>query len=249
MTHDEHDTVGRFRDRSADYVKYRPTYPAAAVDAILDGLGSPRKLIAADVGAGTGISARLLGDRGVRVVAIEPGNEMRAAAAPHPMVEWIAARAEATGLRSRSVDLVLCAQSFHWFPVDATLREFARILKDGGRLVLMWNRQNDALTAAYRGIMVDVAGAAAEARRHFDSAVIGRSGLFSPAELLVVPNAQRMDLDGLIGRARSASYAPKSGHAGERMLAQLQALHQQHADANGIVTFAYDTQVFRSVKL
>jgi precorrin-6B methylase 2 len=74
MAHsDELDTVGRFSDRVADYAKYRPTYPAEAVRAILAGLGPPERLVAADVGAGTGISARLLGDEGVRVVAVEPG--------------------------------------------------------------------------------------------------------------------------------------------------------------------------------
>ena len=88
------DTVGRFNDRAADYVKYRPTYPVAAIDAILDGLRPPERLLAADVGAGTGISARLLGDRGVRVIAVEPGEAMRGAAAPHARVSWIAGRAE-----------------------------------------------------------------------------------------------------------------------------------------------------------
>jgi SAM-dependent methyltransferase len=82
------------------------------------------------VGAGTGISARLLGDRGVRVTAIEPGERTCAALRrPHPNVVWTAALAEATGLRSASVDLVLSAQSFHWFRLDEALPELARILK------------------------------------------------------------------------------------------------------------------------
>ena len=108
-------SVTRFTDRASDYVKYRPTYPAAAIDAILDGLGSPAEIVAADVGAGTGISARLLGDRGVRVLAVEPGDAMRAAAAPHANVTWTIGSAEATDLAPESLDLVLCAQSFHWF--------------------------------------------------------------------------------------------------------------------------------------
>ena len=33
------DTVGRFSDRAADYVRYRPSYPTAAIDLILEGLG------------------------------------------------------------------------------------------------------------------------------------------------------------------------------------------------------------------
>lgn len=48
----------RFSD-TADYVNYRPSYPAAAIDIILEGLAPPTQLLAADIGAGTGISSRL----------------------------------------------------------------------------------------------------------------------------------------------------------------------------------------------
>src|SRR6185295_16889471 len=100
-------------------------------------------------GAGTGISARLLADRGVRVVAVEPGDAMSGSAARHPRVRWVAATAEAIGLDSASVDLVLCAQSFHWFRPEAALAEFARILRPRGRLAIVWNRRSttDPLTA------------------------------------------------------------------------------------------------------
>ena len=139
---DDRDTVERFSNRAADYVRYRPTYPPEAVDAILDGLGPPGRLVAADVGAGTGISARLLGERGVRVIAVEPGEAMRRAAEPHPNVAWVAGRAEATGLASQAVGLVLCAQSFHWFRPAEALPEFARILKARRRLTIIWNRRS-----------------------------------------------------------------------------------------------------------
>src|SRR5262245_17027369 len=131
------DSVQRFSDRASDYVRYRPTYPDEAIDAVLAGLGPSERLVAADIGAGTGISARLLGDRGVRVIAVEPGDGMRGAAASHPKVTWLAGAAEATGLRSQVVDLVLCAQSFHWFRGADALSEFARVLKPGRRLAIV----------------------------------------------------------------------------------------------------------------
>src|SRR4051812_31297577 len=58
----EHNPIGRFSDRAADYVKFRPSYPAGAINWVLADLGPEQDLVAADVGAGTGISARLLGD-------------------------------------------------------------------------------------------------------------------------------------------------------------------------------------------
>ena len=166
-------SVTRFTDRASDYVKYRPTYPAAAIDAILDGLGSPAEIVAADVGAGTGISARLLGDRGVRVMAVEPGDAMRAAAAPHANVTWTIGTAEATDLAPESLDLVLCAQSFHWFRATDALAEFARILRPRRRLAIMWNRRSktDPLTAGTVEVIVDVGGDMGVESMAFDPAV------------------------------------------------------------------------------
>lgn len=245
------DTVARFNDRADDYVRYRPSYPPDAIHAILEGIRAPSQLVTADVGAGTGISARLLGDTGARVIAIEPGEVMRSAAAPHSRVAWVAGRAEAIALRFEAVDLVVCAQSFHWFRAVDALREFARILKARGRLAIMWNRRSksDPFTAGYRQAIIDVGGEIAAERMDFDPRVIGGSGLLSAPERHVFPNLQRLDLDGLIGRARSASYVPKNGAAGERLIALLRALHARHADAEGAVSLVYETEVFLSNKL
>jgi len=247
----ESNPVGRFADRAEDYVKYRPTYPADAVTALLSDLGPPERVRAADIGAGTGISARLMADRGVRVVAVEPGNEMRQAAAPHKDVMWVQGKAEATGLATHAFDLIVCAQSFHWFQTREALREFARILKNKKRLAIMWNRRSriDPLTAGYRQAIRDVNGETAAERTDFDPEVITRSGLFSRPSLTSFPNAQRLDLNGLIGRARSASYVPKAGPVGEQLLKSLRALHAQHADGRGFVTLVYDTEVYCSAAL
>jgi SAM-dependent methyltransferase len=245
------ETVTRFDDRADDYVRYRPSYPAAAIDAVLDGLGAPERIVVADVGAGTGISARLLGDRGVRVLAVEPGRKMRAAAAAHPQVTWVGGTAEATGLGSGVVRLVLAAQAFHWFRPAEALAEFARILGPSGRLALMWNRRSttDPLTAGYRQAILDVGGEVVAERMPFEPGVVAGSGLFSPVIRAAFPNAQRLDLDGLIGRARSASYVPKTGDAGERLVSMLRDLHARHADDAGFVSLIYDTEVFLARKL
>jgi SAM-dependent methyltransferase len=242
----ELDTVARFSDRAADYVKYRPTYPVEAIRAILDGLGRPESLWVVDVGAGTGISARLLGDQGARVVAVEPGEGMRRAAAQHPNVDWVAGKAEATGLGSNRFDLVLCAQAFHWFEGAPALAEFARILKPGRRLAIAWNRRSksDPLTAGYRQAILDVAGEVPAESMPFNPEVIVDSKRFSPSRRMSFPNFQRLDLDGFIGRARSASYVPKTGAAGERLLGLLRDLHEQYADTSGFVTVVYETEVF-----
>ena len=239
-------SVSRFDDRAADYVRCRPSYPPEAIDHILQGLHARHNLIVADIGAGTGISARLLGDRGVQVIAVEPGGPMRAAASAHPQVHWLAALAEATGIAAHAVDLVLSAQSFHWFKPAPALIEFARILRPSGRLAIMWNRPSttDPLTAGYGEAITAVGGDTGTARMAFDADDVVRSGAFSPAVRTVFANTQRLDLEGLVGRASSASYVPKSDEARTHLRSLLASLHARHTDADGLVTMVYDTEVF-----
>src|SRR5690606_24337296 len=109
----------RFGERASAYAAARPSYPAKVIDAVLDGLGDPRGLVGADVGAGTGVFSRLLARRGVRVIAVAPSAPMRdggrrARDNAGLRIEWREGAGEATGLDARSMDLVTVAQAFHW---------------------------------------------------------------------------------------------------------------------------------------
>lgn len=239
----------RFSNRAADYAKYRPTYPAAAIDYLLAGLPQPDQLAVADVGAGTGISARLLADRGAQVWAIEPNAAMREAAEPHPRVEVLAGTAEQTGLPDRSVDLVLCAQSFHWFEPIAALSEFQRILHPAGRVALMWNDrdQTDELTRDYSAIIDRAAD-----RQVFDrsdrksSDALAESRLFTHYRAHSFAHVQPLSPTQLMGLALSASYIPKQGAAYDRLLIDLQQLCDRWTvrSNDGLVYLAYQTHVY-----
>ena len=237
--------IGRFSDRAADYARHRPSYPAAAIDCILSELGDPARLVAADVGAGTGISARLLADRGARVLAVEPNAEMRAAAARHDRVEWRDGTAEATGLAGASVNLVLVAQAFHWFRQREAVAEFHRVLKPGGRLVLMWNRRDrrDPVTLGYLQAIHEVHGEDPVEKREFDPAVVHGRGLFTALRLERFEHSQELDRAGLMGRAASASYVPKDGPGFAELTRLLNGLFDTHHDPRGMVTMHYVTEV------
>jgi SAM-dependent methyltransferase len=244
----EMNPTGRFTERAADYVKYRPTYPAGAIDAILHGLGSPDRLVAADIGAGTGISARLLADRGVRVTAVEPNAAMRQAAEAHPGVHWHDSTAEATGLPDGSVDLVICAQAFHWFNQRMAVAEFHRIARPAGRLVLMWNSRDtgDALTRAYVDAIREANGEHPAERRELDRGVIEAEGLFSPPRLETFTHWQDLDCEGLIRRAASASYVPREGPAFDVLRNRLALIFERFRDVRGLVRLMYITKVYCS---
>ena len=240
--------TGRFSDRAEDYRRFRPDYPAAAIDCVLRGLGDPARLTGADVGAGTGISALALAERGVHVIAVEPNAAMRAAAAPHANVEWRNGTAEATGLAAGSVDFILCAQAFHWFRAPEALAEFRRVLKPGGRLALMWNNRDrrDPFTLAYVEAIHAVNGESIVEQREFDPAVIAASGRFTEPVVEEFPHGQTLDLPGLIGRATSASYVPKQGPELARLMALLTEAYERYRDAGGGVTLRYRTHVYLS---
>jgi SAM-dependent methyltransferase len=94
-----------------------------------------------EVGAGTGKLTRVLVDEFAEVVAVEPDPHMRALfTALCPRAALVAGAAEALPIAPASVDAVFVAEAFHWFDHGAALAEFARVLRPGGALVLMWNR-------------------------------------------------------------------------------------------------------------
>ena len=234
----------RFFDRAADYVKYRPSYLAAAIDIILEGLGSPSQLVAADIGAGTGISSRLLAERGVNVLAIEPNAEMRQAAEPHPLVEFRDRTAEVTNLPDASVDLVTCFQAFHWFDPEPSLLEFHRILKPSGRLALVWNNRdrNDEFTGEYsRLVRAASNNHSAESRMKSVEPLLESPHFVNVREYTFVYR-QELDFPGLIGRVQSVSYVPREGLV-QQLISDLKALYDCFADERGLVHMVYRTSV------
>lgn len=117
------------------YESGRPDYP---VDAVRWALGS-EPLDVLELGAGTGKLTRALLDQGHRVLATDPLPEMLAVLTEKVDTPAALARAEQLPLPSRSVDVVVCGQSFHWFRAAEALKEITRVLRPGGQLVLIWN--------------------------------------------------------------------------------------------------------------
>src|SRR6202166_3573586 len=144
------DAKNRFSNRVADYLRYRPHYP----EGVLDFLRSQSHLSAgdtvADIGSGTGFFAELVLKNGNQVFGVEPNQEMREAGeeylAAYPRFTSVNGSAEATTLPASSVDFVAAGQAFHWFQPQPTRREFARIVRPGGWVAILWNDRTQSTT-------------------------------------------------------------------------------------------------------
>lgn len=241
----------RFSNRVADYVKYRPGYPPGVLDLLRKETGLIADSVVADIGSGTGISAGYLLRTGCTVHAVEPNAEMRAAAEQmlggRPDFRSVAASATATTLPEQSVDLIVAAQAFHWFPRKATRAEFDRILKPGGWVALIWNvRRVDStpFLVAYEALLVKHATDYGQVRHELvDDEVLGSFFHEGKYSSISFPNAQEFDYEGLKGRLLSSSYAPAAGQRGhEEMIGELEGIFGEH-QVGGLVSFEYDTWV------
>jgi SAM-dependent methyltransferase len=128
-----------FLEAGEDYDRFRPGFPDAAADAILDG---PVR-VALDLGAGTGKFTERLIDRASRVIAVEPSERMLAVLrAKLPAVEALTGTAETIPVADATVDAVTVAQAFHWFDREPACAEIRRVLVPGGVLGLLWNHSD-----------------------------------------------------------------------------------------------------------
>ncbi len=237
------DSRERFAATADDYERYRPSYPGALVDWIVSTAGLTPTAKVADVGCGTGIAARLFSARGFDVVGVDPNEEMLEKARARGQARYVRGEASATGLPDSSVDLVVCAQAFHWFDAKAAAAEFRRILAPGGWSAAFWNvRQKTGLMAEYEALLQrigDYRAAPKPAEAIVRIEALAASPGFLAAEF---EYSQPMSLEQLLGRARSSSYVAHGVADLAAFEASLAGLFARHAQS-GVVAFSYRTVV------
>lgn len=248
----EADPTKRFSDRVDNYIKYRPGYPQEVLQYLKNECDLSPSAVVADIGAGTGIFTKLLLDEGYTVYAVEPNEAMRDAAVAElsPKKNFIAVNgtAEATTLPGDSIDVIVCAQAFHWFNNENTRREFKRVSKATGKVALVWNNRltkADEFSVEYDKLLkndtVDYNKVNHQNITDIDFKAFFKDGVY---KLKKFPNEQVFDEDGLIGRAYSSSYVPPQGtEKGEVFLKLLKELFARY-NKNGHISFKYETEIY-----
>jgi len=244
----------RFSSRADAYARARPSYPYEAFEWLCHGL--PGTGVAADIGAGTGLSTRVLaqalGD-GWQTLAVEPNAEMRKSAESHECISWIDGTAESTSIESGAVDLVLCAQAFHWFDAAKAIAEFRRILRPkgpgDGRVALVWNTHKASAPgmSEYRDIMMRHAtepptSPSCSGWKTADLSSLEQSDSFGEIKVGVFENSQDLSRGGLLDRATSSSYIPREGEAFEKLRDDLSAYFEAFSE-NGQVRRSEERRV------
>lgn len=208
-----------FSGKAEVYMQCRPRYAQGVLDFIRRETALTPDSLIADIGAGTGIFTEQLMSLGCRVAAVEPNGDMRSRIAETaPGAEIISAPAEHTGLPDGSVSLITAAESFHWFQPDDFREECRRILRPGGKVMIVWNltdkksslvctlhKLNLDHCARYRELFSN--GRSIESERFVE---ISQKFLKNYSSA-IFKNDLSYNKSQFIGNRISSSYAPKSG--------------------------------------
>jgi SAM-dependent methyltransferase len=130
-----------FNEVAAEYDRNRPAYPEALIDQACEvaGIGDGDRVL--EIGCGTGQLTRGLFARGLRVTALEPGDQLIRVAEENLKdagdVEFLHGRLEDVQLPRESYQAVFSASAIHWVDPDLSWRKIADALAPSGTLALI----------------------------------------------------------------------------------------------------------------
>jgi SAM-dependent methyltransferase len=123
-------STDHFSEQAAAYHQFRPVYPPALTGFLAS--RSPGRSLAWDCGCGSGQFTAGLAGWFDRVVATDLSFEQIRQAQKTPKIAYVASLSEQSPLSDSCTDLIVAAQSLHWFPLDRFYAEVRRVSKPGG---------------------------------------------------------------------------------------------------------------------
>ena len=140
--------------RGADYAESAPHKFGPSLPKLLELARPLPKDVCLDVGAGTGHTAAALAPFVKKVYGLDPAEGMLAAARAAyghlNNLEFVPGTSENTGFENDTFDIVTARHTLHHHPsMPRTLAELGRVLKPGGRLVIVDEITPDASVEAW----------------------------------------------------------------------------------------------------
>ncbi|MBP1544176.1 MAG: class I SAM-dependent methyltransferase [Oscillospiraceae bacterium] len=240
----------KFTGRADNYDRYRPSYPDSLIRWLYENTGAETVV---DIGAGTGKFTACLQKMPWKLTAVEPNGDMLEKLKQNmPHIVAMQASAENTGLASDSFELVTVAQAFHWFDKSLFSEECRRILKDGGRLAIVWNeRSKTGLSAARDAVCMKYCGSfhsghvfTGYERSDSDGDSFLRNEYFTELCYFSEDYSEQMTRDAFIGDTLSRSYALCGGDEQyDSFICELERVFEKY-QKDGLVTARYKTTCY-----
>lgn len=243
------DATTRFSTKAEVYALARPRYPQAVVSFFEERQVIVPGSLLADLGSGTGLSAEPFLEAGYTVIGIEPNAAMRHEGdnflKRYPQFRSVQGTSEATTLPDRSVDVVLAAQSFHWFDLDRTRVEMQRIMRSPGYFIAMWNHRNhhaSDLQRGYEAILRHYCPEYHQLAELYRSPSRSASFFIHGYEDATLLNPQKLTWPLFEARILSSSYIPKPTHSDYTpFMIEMKNLFDKHAQAGEV---AFDLEIW-----
>ena len=235
----------RFSGRVEAYLAYRPRFPRTILPFLREHGALPKGAVVADIGAGTGMLAEIFLEAGYRVIAVEPNAEMleacRELATQQPALEVVQGSAEVTTLPDASVDLIAVGRAMHWFDWPRAHREFQRILRPEGWVLVASNGHSDSgapvsnqLSGILRKWRTD--SAEADTTRNFKERLQGFLDT-STWQQRTLHHDMTVNFPTLLGYAQSLSAIPRPRERGyDEMAAELRSVFDKYQRDGSLVT-------------
>jgi SAM-dependent methyltransferase len=245
-------SFGRVAD---SYDKVRPKPVPAAVDWLLpDGCS-----VAVDLAAGTGLFTRAIEGRVPQVVAVEPDERMRAVLARRsPGVRVLAGTAEDMPLPDSCADAIVVSTAWHWFDPERAVPEIARVLKDGGRLGIVWTSRDrdqdwvaelDLIRDARPGEPQTIDEVRAQLERHH-SVALPATAPFGELEVASFGIVRTVTVDDTLDwLATNSAFITAPAKEREAGLSQLRASVAAHTAEGGLVDMPLRSWCWRATRL
>lgn len=243
-------TTEKFSGKASYYTEGRPAYSEKLIEYLCSN-GLTERSVVADIGSGTGIFSRQMLASGLVVYSVEPNGDMREAAEKNlssfNKFTSVNGTASHTTLENNSIDLVTCAQAFHWFNVDEFNVECKRILKPNGKVVLIWNTRD--MDASLNRECANVCKKYCPEFQGFNGGINNNDERISQFfggefEIKSFENDLIYDKDKFITRMLSGSYAPNpSDGQYQKYIDEFKVIFNKYS-VNGILTLPNATVAY-----